>query len=44
MKNQSNLPFNKNNYKLMIIGIVIIFLGFFIMTLDKEGTGMGLVG
>ena len=44
MKNQSNLPFNKNNYKLMIIGIVIIFLGFFIMTLDKEGTGMGFLG
>ena len=44
MKNQSNLPFNKNNYKLMIIGIVIIFLGFFIMTLDKEEYGYGFLG
>ena len=44
MKNQSNLPFNKNNYKLMITGIVIIFLGFFIMTLDKEEYGYGFLG
>ena len=44
MKNQSNLPFNKNNYKLMIIGIVIIFLGFFIMTLDKAEYGYGFLG
>ncbi len=36
MSNKSNLPFNKNNYKLMIIGVVIIFMGFFIMTLDNE--------
>ena len=44
MSNKSNLPFNKNNYKLMIIGIVIIFSGFFIMTMDNEEYGYGFLG
>ena len=44
MSNRSNLPFNKNNYKLMIIGVVIIFMGFFIMTLDNEEYGYGFLG
>ena len=44
MSNKSNLPFNKNNYKLMIIGVVIIFMGFFIMTLDNEEYGYGFLG
>lgn len=44
MSNKSNLPFNKNNYKLMIIGVVIIFIGFFIMTLDNEEYGYGFLG
>tara|TARA_B100002051_G_C16409302_1_gene473850 strand:+ start:459 stop:665 length:207 start_codon:yes stop_codon:yes gene_type:complete len=44
MSNKSNLPFDKNNYKLMIIGIVIIFSGFFIMTMDNEEYGYGFLG
>ena len=44
MSNKSNLPFNKNNYKLMIIGVVIIFMGFFIKTLDNEEYGYGFLG
>ena len=44
MSNKSNLPFNKNNYKLMILGIVIIFSGFFIMTMDNEEYGYGFLG
>ena len=44
MSNKSNLPFNKNNYKLMIIGVLIIFMGFFIMTLDNEEYGYGFLG
>ena len=44
MSNKSNLPFNKNNYKLMIIGIVFIFSGFFIMTMDNEEYGYGFLG
>lgn len=44
MNKKSNLPFNNNNYKLMIIGVVIIFMGFFIMTLDNEEYGYGFLG
>ena len=44
MKNNSNLPFDKNNYRLMVIGIIIISVGFFIMTLDTEDYGYGFLG
>tara|TARA_Y100000768_G_scaffold339658_1_gene283024 strand:+ start:70 stop:276 length:207 start_codon:yes stop_codon:yes gene_type:complete len=44
MDNKSNLPFKKSNYRLMIIGIIIIFTGFIIMTLDKEEYGYGFFG
>tara|TARA_B000000532_G_C18665117_1_gene318531 strand:- start:186 stop:392 length:207 start_codon:yes stop_codon:yes gene_type:complete len=44
MKNNSNLPFDKNNYRLMVVGIIIISVGFFIMTLDSEDYGYGFLG
>ena len=44
MKNNTNLPFDKNNYRLMVIGISIISVGFFIMTLDSEDYGYGFLG
>tara|TARA_B100000927_G_C16455202_1_gene465520 strand:+ start:1576 stop:1782 length:207 start_codon:yes stop_codon:yes gene_type:complete len=44
MKNKTNLPFDKNNYRLMVIGIIIISVGFFIMTLDSEDYGYGFLG
>ena len=44
MNNNSNLPFNKSNYILMVIGVTIIFSGFFIMTLDTEDYGYGFLG
>ena len=44
MKNKSELPFNKNNYILMIVGVFTIALGFIIMTLDKEDYGFGFLG
>jgi len=44
MKNNTNLPFDKNNYRLMVIGIIIISVGFFIMTLDIEDYGYGFLG
>ena len=44
MKNKTNLPFDKNNYRLMVIGIIIISVGFFIMTLDSENYGYGFLG
>jgi hypothetical protein len=42
--NQESLPFSKSNFILMIAGIVLIFAGFFIMTLDKEEFGFGFLG
>ena len=44
MDKNSNMPFNNSNYKLMGIGVAIIFIGFFIMTLDTEDYGYGLLG
>jgi uncharacterized membrane protein len=41
---QNALPFGKSNYTLMLIGILLIFTGFFVMTLDKEVFGFGFLG
>ena len=38
------LPFGKKNYTLMIIGIIIIIIGFTIMSLDSEPQGFGVLG
>ena len=38
------LPFGRRNYVLMVIGIGVIMLGFFIMSLDKEEFGFGFLG
>jgi hypothetical protein len=42
--NQNALPFGKSNYQLMLVGLAMIFLGFFVMTLDKEEFGFGTLG
>ena len=38
------LPFGRRNYMLMLAGIGVILLGFFIMSLDKEEFGFGFLG
>ena len=38
------MPFNSKNYKLMIIGIVVIVMGFVIMSVDGEEYGYGFLG
>lgn len=38
------MPFGRTNYLIMIAGVVTIFLGFFIMSLDKEEFGFGFLG
>ena len=40
----SKLPFSKKNYQLMVIGLVVLAIGFYIMTLDKEPHGFGFLG
>ncbi|RFS13603.1 DUF3098 domain-containing protein [Emticicia sp. C21] len=42
--NKSALPFTRQNYLLMLVGVGLILLGFFIMTLDKEEFGFGFLG
>ena len=44
MDKNSNMTFKNSNYKLMGIGVAIIFIGFFIMTLDTEDYGYGFLG
>jgi hypothetical protein len=40
----SAMPFGAENYRLMMIGVAVILVGFFIMTLDKEEFGFGFLG
>lgn len=44
MNNKEKLAFKKANYILMLIGIGVLTLGFFIMTMDKEDYGFGFFG
>ena len=38
------LPFGKKNYQWMIIGILMLVLGFTIMSLDSQPHGFGFLG
>ena len=38
------MPFGRQNYTYMLIGIVLVLTGFFIMSLDKEEFGFGFLG
>lgn len=40
----SKLAFGKKNYQLMIVGLVLLVLGFTIMAMDKEPYGFGFLG
>ena len=42
--NKSSLPFNKTNYIIMLIGILLIIIGFIIMANDSEQYGFGFMG
>lgn len=44
MSNKEKLAFKRANYILMLAGIGILTIGFFIMTLDKEDYGFGFLG
>ena len=41
---KSSLPFNKTNYAIMLIGILLIITGFIIMANDSEEYGFGFMG
>ncbi len=36
--------FVKQNYQIMLLGLAVLIIGFFIMTLDKEDYGFGFLG
>jgi Protein of unknown function (DUF3098) len=42
--NKEALPFGKTNYTLMLAGIAIILVGFFVMSFDKTEFGFGFLG
>ncbi len=44
MQNNNKQVFGKANYLIMIAGILILFLGFIIMSLDTEPYGFGFLG
>ncbi|MCC9166575.1 DUF3098 domain-containing protein [Pontibacter harenae] len=44
MENKTKLAFGKKNYILLIVGIVVLIIGFIIMTLDTEPYGLGFLG
>ena len=41
---ENKLPFGKENYKWMIIGLVTLVIGFIIMSVDGEPFGFGFLG
>ena len=44
MDNKNKLPFSKVNYRLMLIGLAVLTLGFVVMSLDSEEFGFGFLG
>ncbi|KOY84927.1 hypothetical protein AD998_01060 [bacterium 336/3] len=46
MQNSENkpFPFDKANYIIMIVGLLLLLLGFVIMASDKERYGFGFMG
>ncbi|GAA0192261.1 hypothetical protein GCM10009122_55080 [Fulvivirga kasyanovii] len=44
MNKNSNMPFGKKNYMLMLAGLATLVLGFVIMSLDSEPFGFGFLG
>jgi hypothetical protein len=40
----SNMPLGGKEIKILLLGIGIMLIGFFVMTLDKEEFGFGFLG
>ncbi|PWJ42352.1 DUF3098 domain-containing protein [Sediminitomix flava] len=41
---RNGMPFGKLNYKRMLIGLAVLLIGFFIMSIDGEEFGFGFLG
>ena len=44
MSNKDKLAFSRINYILMVIGVGLLAIGFYIMSIDKETYGFGILG
>ncbi len=44
MNKDNKLPFRRINYIIMLVGILVLILGFTLMSMDKEEYGFGLLG
>ena len=44
MENKDRLAFGRKNYILMLVGIVVLAIGFIIMTMDDQQYGLGFLG
>lgn len=44
MSEKRKLAFEKANYIIMLIGVIVLILGFIIMTMDTEPHGFGFEG
>ncbi|MEQ6119540.1 DUF3098 domain-containing protein [Reichenbachiella sp. MALMAid0571] len=44
MSKNNKLAFTKQNYILMVAGIVVLILGFILMSMDTEPYGFGILG
>lgn len=41
---ENKLPFGKRNYQMMAIGLIVLIVGFIVMSLDKADYGFGFLG
>lgn len=44
MNKDNKLPFRRINYIIMLVGILVLILGFTLMSIDKEEYGFGFLG
>ncbi|MGI9542378.1 MAG: DUF3098 domain-containing protein [Cyclobacteriaceae bacterium] len=44
MGKNKNLPFSRQNYLLMLLGIAVLIIGFVTMSLDNAEYGFGFLG
>lgn len=44
MEKNNKMPFGNKNYKLMLLGLVVLIAGFIIMSSDSEPFGFGFLG
>ncbi|MBL7860641.1 MAG: DUF3098 domain-containing protein [Cyclobacteriaceae bacterium] len=40
----SKLAFGRRNYQLMVLGVILLAVGFTVMAMDKEPYGFGFLG